>query len=133
MTLARQIEQRVIDWLQGMDQQSVTIVRAINKDKFPLPVVAVSVDVGEPINSVFRQTYNCTLTVSVRVHVGDVGDTDQCEQIADDMEFILSDVDSALEAIPECLRFDYTGLTFDWDESVMVGELTADMIARRVI
>jgi hypothetical protein len=133
MTLSRQIEQRIIDWISESDNQDATVCRAINYEKFPLPVVAVSCEVGDQLNSVHTDTFNCVLSVKVRAHAGDSGETDQCESITDAVEFILSDNQQGLIAVPECLRYDFAGTSFDWDEAIMVGEITVNMIARRVI
>jgi hypothetical protein len=133
MTLGRQIEQRLIDWINGSDELDVTVVRAVNYEKFPLPVVAVSCEVGDAINSVHVDTFNCVATITVRAHAGDSGETDQCESITDAMEFVLSDNSQGLISVPECLRYDFAGTSFDFDDSIMQGEMKVNMIARRVI
>lgn len=133
MTLGRQIEQRIIDWINENDNQDATVCRAVNADKFPLPVVAVACEVGDPINTVHTETFNCVVTVTIRAHVGDSDETDQCEAITDAMEFTLSDNSQGLISVPECLRYDFAGTSFDWEDSMMVGEMKINMIAKRII
>lgn len=132
MTLGRQIEQRIIDWITENDDQEATVCRAVNADKFPLPVVSVACEVGDQLNTVFTNTFNCVVTVTVRAHVGDSGESDQCEAITDAMEFTLSDNSQGLISVPECLRYDFAGTSFDYDDSIMVGEMKINMIARRI-
>jgi len=134
MTLGRQIEQRIIDWINENDDQGATVCRAVNADKFPLPVVAVECDVGDQLNTVHTNTFNCVVTVTVRAHAGDSqeAETDQCESITDAMEFTLSDNSQGLISVPECLRYDFAGTSFSFDDSIMEGEMKINMIARRI-
>jgi hypothetical protein len=135
MTATQQIKNALITYLGGCGLTGVSIVDALQRAEFILPILAVDLPSVAAFDQTLPMVHSAEVTITLRAHSGDEAE-DDVDSWVDVVESALHDRSALTDILSSAgikvYDWTYDGSTEEWDDAILHVTFAAKCVVERI-